>query len=58
MVTYDVRVKWCPGHCGVEGNEKADELAKAGSGLGKADPDCTRTAYGVRAQGRRLTKAI
>jgi ribonuclease HI len=57
METYNVRVKWCPGHCGVEGNEKADELAKAGSELSEADLNCTRTAYGVRAQGKKLTKA-
>jgi ribonuclease HI len=32
-----VKVKWCPGHMGIPGNEQADELAKAGL-TAAADP--------------------
>lgn len=56
METYDVRIRWCPGYCGVEGHEKADDLAKARSELREANSDCTQIAYDVRAQGRRSTK--
>lgn len=34
----EVRVRWCPGHQGIPGNDRADELAKAGS-AGPPDPD-------------------
>ncbi|OAA60615.1 Ribonuclease H-like protein [Akanthomyces lecanii RCEF 1005] len=29
-----IRVRWCPGHTGIEGNELADQLAKEGAPLG------------------------
>lgn len=28
-----IRVRWCPGHTGIEGNELADQLAKEGAKL-------------------------
>ncbi|RYO87805.1 hypothetical protein DL763_006223 [Monosporascus cannonballus] len=58
METREIRVKWCPGHCGVPGNELADELAKAGSKLHEVDEDCTTTIYGVKSIARRRTAAL
>ncbi|RYP45714.1 hypothetical protein DL768_007978 [Monosporascus sp. mg162] len=54
--THDVRVKWCPGHCDIEGNELADKLAKAGSKLREVDRDCTPTAYGIKSTARKAAK--
>lgn len=48
----DLRVKWCPGHCGVAGNERADEFAKAGTAL-PPDADLSPTAYGLRTVARK-----
>ena len=31
MQTHDVRVRWAPGHTGIEGNEAADKLADLGA---------------------------
>lgn len=31
MDTYDIRVRWAPGHTGIEGNEAADKLADLGA---------------------------
>jgi ribonuclease HI len=31
MQTHDLRVKWAPGHTGIEGNEAADKLADLGA---------------------------
>ncbi|CCE34857.1 uncharacterized protein CPUR_08796 [Claviceps purpurea 20.1] len=50
---FDIRVKWAPGHCGVEGNERADFLAKMGAREGPRDsrPGDT-TVAGIRALAR------
>lgn len=53
MDTQDVKVKWCPGHCNIPGNELADKLAKQGSKLPDTDRDCTTTVYGVKSKWRR-----
>ena len=35
----DVTIAWTPGHTGIQGNEKADVLAKAGSALNCLGPE-------------------
>jgi len=32
-----IRVRWCPGHTGIEGNERADQLAKEGAKMPVGD---------------------
>lgn len=51
METYNVQVKWVPGHCKVEGNKRADKLAKEGV---KRPPDSCAdpTVAGIRAMAR------
>ena len=36
---YDVTIAWTPGHTGIQGNEKAGILAKAGSALNCLGPE-------------------
>ena len=43
-----MRVRWCPGHQGVQGNEYADTLAKRSLLLPAPDENCRPTASGVR----------
>ena len=35
----DVTIAWTPGHTGIQGNEKADILAKSGSALNCSGPE-------------------
>lgn len=56
--THDVRVKWCPGHCNITGNELADKLAKTGARRKDVDKDCTPTAYGVKSLARKITRDL
>ena len=56
--THDIRVKWCPGHCNITGNELADKLAKTGARLKDVDKDCTPTAYGVKSLARKMTRDL
>ena len=49
----DVRVRWVPGHEGIQGNEEADRLAKEGAAL-PADHTAQTTYAGIK----RLQKTI
>lgn len=44
---HDVRVKWCPGHMGITGNEAADEAAKEGLKAAR-DTEAKPTAAGIK----------
>ena len=41
----DIKVWWTPGHAGLEGNEKADQLAKRGAALSPSHPPPPTTSY-------------
>ena len=44
----EVQIEWIPGHCGLRGNEKADELARAGALMPYSGPEpCLGVAYGT-----------
>ena len=53
-----IRLQWVPSHCGLRGNEKADALAKAASGLPQEEvPVDTRTIYRAAARWARARAA-
>ena len=37
-----VTLQWIPGHCNINGNEKADKLAKIGATKPQKNPPCTQ----------------
>jgi len=41
-----VRFAWVKAHVGTQGNEKADQMAKAGAGLGDEDGGYGKGNYG------------
>ena len=49
-----VTFKWCPGHCGITGNELANAQAKTGADAGQTDVDHHYTT--VKAMIHRTTK--
>ena len=50
-VTRQIRLQWVPSHCGFDGNEKADTLAKEAAALPKQDvPVDTRTVHRLAAR--------
>jgi ribonuclease HI len=52
---HDVRVKWSPGHMRIDGNERADTLAKAGQ-TAEMDPRAEPTLAGIKVDMRRRLK--
>jgi hypothetical protein len=50
MEQYDIRLKWSPGHMGIEGNEAADALANQGalSEPPNEGPESLPTVSGIR----------
>lgn len=61
FLTADIRVKWSPGHTGIEGNEEADALADIAANPERPTP-CTDplshqpTICGVRSVARKILK--
>lgn len=49
----EVEIKWCPGHANIEGNERADKLAKAGQHADQ-DPRAEITAAGLKALAKKM----
>lgn len=55
---WDIMIKWSPGHMGIQGNEEADELAKAGQ-RATMDPQASNpTLAGIAALRRRKMAVI
>uniref|UniRef100_L7ISP7 RNase H type-1 domain-containing protein n=1 Tax=Pyricularia oryzae (strain P131) TaxID=1143193 RepID=L7ISP7_PYRO1 len=55
---FSVRIRWCPGLEGIEGNEKADRLTDEGA-KGPADTDLRTqgaTVSGIRSELRKATR--
>ncbi|CAK5283362.1 unnamed protein product [Mycena citricolor] len=50
-----VEIAWSPGHCNIEGNERADKLAKSGTKL--AAPTLTTRAFTLRQSKERIQHA-
>lgn len=53
MDLFDVKVKWCPSHCGIEGNERADQLAKAGAILPEQEAITGPSVFGIKSMAKR-----
>jgi len=58
MQTHDIRVKWSPGHTGIEGNEAADKLADLGAAKQRCDEGLASepTVSGIRSIFRKLRR--
>lgn len=59
MKDDSVTAKWCPGHMGIKGNERANALAKAGRGAPidrESGPESGPTVAGIRAEALKLLK--
>jgi hypothetical protein len=49
-----ITVSWCPSHCDIQGNDRADELAKEATSLGCQTPFCI-TRSNARRRAKRTT---
>jgi ribonuclease HI len=57
MQTHDIRIRWAPGHTGIEGNEAADKLADLGTHLPYDTGHASEpTASGIKSIFRGLRK--
>jgi len=52
-----IAISWCPGHAGIVGNVRADELAKSGSSQPPLNPDYKSQAYIAALHKRELLEA-
>ena len=48
MATRTVEISWCPSHCKIKGNDRADELAKEATQMAWNAPIGTSRAYALR----------
>jgi len=46
--THTIEVAWCPSHCNIKGNDRADELAKEATQLAWNAPISTSRAFALR----------
>ena len=46
--THAIEVAWCPSHCNIKGNDRADELAKEATQLAWNAPIGTSRAFALR----------
>jgi hypothetical protein len=60
MQVFDIRIRWSPGHTGIEGNEATDQLANTGAltpVLGDTDQASQPTVSGIHSVFRELRTA-
>jgi hypothetical protein len=46
--THSIEIAWCPSHCNIKGNDRADELAKEATQLAWNAPIITSRAFALR----------
>lgn len=46
--THTVEIEWCPSHCNIKGNDRADEIAKEATQLAWNAPISTSRAFALR----------
>ena len=46
--THTAEIEWCPSHCNIKGNDRADEIAKEATQLAWNAPISTSRAYALR----------
>ena len=56
MNSGNVQLRWSPGHTDIEGNEKADQLAKAGAKEEPEEPESRLTTAGRKMEAKRKLK--
>jgi len=47
-ITHSIEIAWCPSHCNIKGNGRADELAKEATQLAWNTPIGTSRAFALR----------
>jgi len=47
-IAHSIEIAWCPSHCNIKGNDRADELAKEATQLAWSAPIGTSRAFALR----------